>query len=116
MNDYLRLRLANKDASPTYVYLLTHKGTASYSAIFKGDPDKYYGSNENDLNIFILKNHSDDYDQYFQFYFIGVSHADQSLYLFPVREKFFPTTLPTKGDEDVRNAMIQLWTDFARTG
>lgn len=28
----------------------------------------------------------------------------------------FPTTLPTKGEEQVREAMIQMWVDFARTG
>lgn len=48
--------------------------------------------------------------------FTGVAHADQDLYLFPVREKLFPTTLPTEGDEEVRKAMIQMLTDFARTG
>lgn len=33
-----------------------------------------------------------------------------------MREKLFPTTLPTKEDEEMRKAMIQMLTDFARTG
>lgn len=88
MDSYLQLRLNGKNASPTYVYLLTHKGSASYTVLFNGDPDKFY----------------------------GVSHADENFYLFPVRERLFPTTLPTKEDEDVRKAVIQMWIDFARTG
>lgn len=43
MDQYLRMRLSHKEASSTYVYLLTHKGSASYTAIYHGDPDIYYG-------------------------------------------------------------------------
>lgn len=46
MDSYLQLRFAAKDPAPTYVYLFTHKGSASYTALFGGDPDKYYGSHD----------------------------------------------------------------------
>lgn len=41
---------------------------------------------------------------------------DEVIYLFPQRDFLFPTTLPTKEEEQVRKAMVQMWTDFARTG
>lgn len=46
MDSYLQLRLNDKNVPPTYVYLLTHKGSASYTVLFNGDPDTYYGLNE----------------------------------------------------------------------
>lgn len=46
----------------------------------------------------------------------GVAHADEVLYMFPIREAFFSNTLPTKEDEQVREAVVQLFVDFARTG
>lgn len=48
--------------------------------------------------------------------FTGVSHADEMIYLFPVRESLFPYTLPTIEDEQVSEAMTRMWVDFARTG
>lgn len=54
--------------------------------------------------------------KYFKFNLAGVSHADQNLYFFPVRETSFPTTLPTKEDEEMRKALILMWIDFAKTG
>lgn len=38
------------------------------------------------------------------------------IYLFPVRERIFAQSLPTKEDEQIQRAMVQMWTDFARTG
>lgn len=46
----------------------------------------------------------------------GVAHMDEVLYLFPIRKLLFPTTLPTKDEDEVRKAMVNMWTDFARTG
>lgn len=46
----------------------------------------------------------------------GVSHADEVLYMFPRRETIFPHSLPTKEDEEIREAILQLFVDFARTG
>lgn len=43
MDSYLRLRLAHEEAASTFVYLLTPKASASYSELFKGDPDTFYG-------------------------------------------------------------------------
>lgn len=50
--------------------------------------------------------------------FAGVSHSDEELYLFPDRTIFyaFMQTLPTKEEVQVRKAMVEMWTNFARTG
>ncbi|XP_031636223.1 venom carboxylesterase-6-like [Contarinia nasturtii] len=88
MDSYLRMRLSHRDAAPTYVYLLTHKASASFTEIFNGDPETFY----------------------------GVSHADEQLYFFPKREKLFSNSLPTKEDDEMRKSLIQMWVDFARTG
>lgn len=90
MDLYLRLRLAHDDTSQTYVYLLTNMANISFSSLFGGDPNKYY----------------------------GVSHSDEEFHLFPDRELFyaFMYTVPTREELEVRNGMVQMWTDFARTG
>lgn len=50
------------------------------------------------------------------FDFKGISHADEKLYFYPVREKLFSNALPTKEDEIMRESMVQMWVNFARTG
>ncbi|XP_055308049.1 juvenile hormone esterase isoform X2 [Sitodiplosis mosellana] len=88
MDQYLELRLSHKKVAPTYVYLFTHKGSASFTEIFKGGRENYY----------------------------GVSHAEELQYLFPIADGLFISALPTKEDEQVRKAITQLWVNFARTG
>lgn len=46
MDLYLRMRLEHDIASPTFVYLLTHRATASFSEVFLGDPEKFQGSTQ----------------------------------------------------------------------
>lgn len=46
----------------------------------------------------------------------GISHEDETIFLFPMRERRFKTSFPTRDEEQVRKAMLQMWTDFARTG
>lgn len=43
MDIYLQLRLSNT-AAPTYVYLMTHQASASFTDVFHGDPETLYGS------------------------------------------------------------------------
>lgn len=43
MHRYLHQRLAHKNAASTYVYLLTHQASVSFSTVFLGDPEKLYG-------------------------------------------------------------------------
>ena len=46
LDEYLRIRLSSKKKSnigPTYVYLFAHKGAASFTEIFKGDRETFYG-------------------------------------------------------------------------
>ncbi|XP_031628536.1 liver carboxylesterase 1-like [Contarinia nasturtii] len=88
MDSYLRMRLSHRDAAPTYVYLLTHKASISFSEVFNGDPETFY----------------------------GVSHADEQLHFFPISKKLFSNSLPTKEDDELRKSLVQMWVDFARTG
>ena len=43
MDQYLELRLSHKKRAPTYVYLFTHKAAASFTEIFKGGRENYWG-------------------------------------------------------------------------
>lgn len=51
MDWYLQLRFANKSPAPTYVYLFTHKGAASFTEIFQGGPENYFGKNDTIFKI-----------------------------------------------------------------
>lgn len=46
MDAYLRLRLASDQTTPNFAYLFSSKGSISHSAVFSGDPDKYYGTHK----------------------------------------------------------------------
>lgn len=50
MDSFLRMRLAHNDVASTYVYLMTHKASASFSEIFNGDPETFYGNKNNSIN------------------------------------------------------------------
>ncbi|KAL7019624.1 hypothetical protein ACKWTF_011182 [Chironomus riparius] len=88
--DYLHQRLKSNNQDNTYVYLFSHKGSISFSEVFGGDPEKYYGT----------------------------SHLDDLLYLFPIRNAFphFYNSIPTDEDERLRKIMTSLWVNFAKTG
>ncbi|XP_031633820.1 venom carboxylesterase-6-like isoform X2 [Contarinia nasturtii] len=86
MDSYVRMRLAHKEVASNYVYLLSHKASASLSDFFHGDTETIY----------------------------GVCHGDEGIYLFP--HSAFSNSLPTKGDEEMRRTITQLWVDFARNG
>ncbi|KAH8289553.1 hypothetical protein KR054_007143 [Drosophila jambulina] len=90
IDEYMRLRLNQKDAAvaPTYVYLFDHKGAASFSEIFKGERNEFYGA----------------------------CHAEELQYLFPIGRELFVSAVPTRQDLQLRQLMLQLWVSFARTG
>ncbi|XP_030378452.1 venom carboxylesterase-6 isoform X2 [Scaptodrosophila lebanonensis] len=87
IDEYLRLRMAAGKA-PTYVYLFDHKGAASFSEIFKGGHDDYYGA----------------------------CHAEELQYLFPIGRELFVSAVPTQQDLELRQLMLNMWINFARTG
>ncbi|GAB0091519.1 Carboxylic ester hydrolase [Sergentomyia squamirostris] len=90
-DEYLRIRLTKSDrksVGPTFVYLFAHKGSASFTEIFKGGREKYY----------------------------GVCHAEELQYLFPVGKELFVSAIPTKNDIKMRKLITKLWVNFARTG
>ncbi|KAG4076411.1 hypothetical protein HA402_005854 [Bradysia odoriphaga] len=93
MDEYLRIRLlgGNKRTSkpgPTYVYLFSHKGQASFTEIFKGGRENFYGA----------------------------CHAEELQYLFPIGKDLFISAAPTKSDTQIRKAITELWVNFAKTG
>lgn len=87
MNDYLRNRLANQKKDNTFVYLFTHKGSASFTEIFKGGPENHYGT----------------------------AHAEELQYLFPIRKdlSYFFNSIPTEDDKKVSKIITKMWVNFA---
>lgn len=90
MIDYLKLRFSSEKRAATYVYLFTHKGSCSFTEIFKGGAEAYYGT----------------------------SHAEELQYLFPIREdlKYFFNAIPTEEDKLITKMITKLWVDFAYFG
>ncbi|XP_041788891.1 juvenile hormone esterase [Anopheles merus] len=97
MDEYLRIRLLghNKRNSTfkigeTYVYLFAQKASASFTEIFKGGAENYY----------------------------GVCHAEELQYIFPIAKEIpnFQTAIPTEDELEIRRVIIKLWINFARTG
>ncbi|KAJ8916723.1 hypothetical protein NQ315_013927 [Exocentrus adspersus] len=72
---------------PVYYYLFGHRGVASFTKIF--------GGGETDL---------------------GVCHADELQYLFPVGDGLFPDKKPSDDDKKVAQLLTTLWVNFANTG
>lgn len=69
MIDYLKIRFADENRANTFVYLFSHKGSCSFTEIFKGGAESYYGT----------------------------SHAEELQYLFPIRNDlpYFFNSVPT---------------------
>lgn len=91
VEEYLMKRLSaprKAQAGSTYVYLFNHKAPASFTELFKGGFEDYY----------------------------GVCHAEELQYLFPLAEQLFVTAQPTRRDAMLREAMVQMWVNFARIG
>ncbi|KAL7018068.1 hypothetical protein ACKWTF_010617 [Chironomus riparius] len=90
MVDYLKKRFAIKNAAPTYVYLLSHKGASSFTEVFKGGTENFYGT----------------------------VHAEELQYLFPIRKDFhyFFSSIPTEQDKKMTKLMTKLWVNFAYNG
>ncbi|XP_037938711.1 venom carboxylesterase-6 [Teleopsis dalmanni] len=92
IDEYMRIRMnslttGNSNVGPTYVYLFDHKGAASFSELFKGGREDYYGA----------------------------CHAEELQYLFPIGRELFISASPTPFDLEIRNAMTNMWVNFAKT-
>ncbi|KAG5668733.1 hypothetical protein PVAND_016660 [Polypedilum vanderplanki] len=90
MFDNLAYRLRNNNRDNTFVYLFTHKGAASYSELFKGGREKFYGT----------------------------CHADDLIYLFPMQKYnlALANSKPTEEDKKLIQIMTKMWVNFASTG
>lgn len=44
MDQYLRLRFAQKPSAPTYSFLYTHEGASSFTEYYQGDAETNYGA------------------------------------------------------------------------
>lgn len=93
MDEYLRIRLTKSNTvagnvGPTYVYLFAQRTAASFTEIFEGGKEKYY----------------------------GVCHAEELQFLFPIAKDLFVTAIPSPEELQVRKVITELWVNFARTG
>lgn len=92
MDEYLRIRLTKSKAigtvGPTYVYLFAQRTAASFTEIFEGGKENYY----------------------------GVCHAEELQFLFPIAKDLFVTAVPTPEELQVRKVITKLWVNFARFG
>lgn len=86
IDEYLRTRVQSANA-PTYTYVFDHLGSGSAS--------EYFGGNKMKLD--------------------RVCHADELQYLFSW-EEVLPSTVPTQRDIAIREAMVEMWTNFATHG
>ncbi|XP_058064702.1 venom carboxylesterase-6-like [Anopheles bellator] len=98
MDEYIRIRLLTDrtdvtspprtNIGPTYVYLFAQKASASFTEIFEGGKENYY----------------------------GVCHAEELQYIFPIAKDLFVTAVPTEAELKIRRTITRLWVNFARTG
>lgn len=91
MDEYFRIRLGKENkgkVGPTYAYLFNHKASASFTEIFKGGRENYY----------------------------GVSHAEELQFLFPIGKWLFISAVPTEEDLKIRDILVKMWVNFAKTG
>lgn len=87
----LKLRFkqnCNETKSNTFVYLFSHKGSASFSEVLSNGDKTFYGS----------------------------SHMDELLYIFSVMETPKLRSDPTLEDRTLSKYMVKLWVDFATFG
>lgn len=85
-DEFLEMRLTQESAS-TYVYIYDHKAEGSLTEAVGGG-QKYF----------------------------GVCHADELQFLFPMGSALYPTTIPSERDLLMREALIEMWTNFATYG
>nr|XP_029723886.1 venom carboxylesterase-6-like [Aedes albopictus] len=92
MDEYLRIRLTKSNTlgtvGPTYVYLFAQRTAASFTEIFEGGKENYY----------------------------GVCHAEELQFLFPIAKDLFVTAVPTPEELQVRKVITKLWVNFAWFG
>lgn len=50
------------------------------------------------------------------FNFVGVAHAEELQYLFPIGKWLFLSAVPTENDLKIRDLMTQMWVNFASYG
>lgn len=86
----LQKRLLKGNQNNTFIYLFTHKGFASFSEIFGGGKEEFYGT----------------------------GHMDDLLYLFPIHKNLpqFFSSVPNEQDKRLAGIMTKLWVNFAATG
>lgn len=96
MDEYLHIRLEKSNGQkrptttvgPTYVYLFAQRTAASFTEIFEGGKENYY----------------------------GVCHAEELQFLFPIAKDLFVTSIPTPEELQVRKVITKLWVNFAKYG
>ncbi|XP_011185054.2 uncharacterized protein LOC105213718 [Zeugodacus cucurbitae] len=90
IDEYIKQRVEAQNSNqlpPFYVYIFEHRSPSSFSELF-GDSDDYF----------------------------GVCHAEELQYLFPLGLNLFVTSSPTENDIELREALLQMWVNFAKKG
>lgn len=83
MVQFINHRLEARNLQNTFVYLISHKGSASFTTTEE---------------------------------FVGTTHADDLIYLFPLNKNGFINSIPTSEDEELFEYMPMFWTNFAKYG
>lgn len=99
---------------PFYVYLFEHRGPASFSELFKGGREDYYGNNAMMIIVYVIKSTVNLVK--LNYLYLGACHAEELQYLFPVALQLFVSASPTKSDRVLREAMLDMWVNFAKEG
>ncbi|KAL3282161.1 hypothetical protein HHI36_005356 [Cryptolaemus montrouzieri] len=76
----------NVSKKPMFIYLFAHESGGSFSQLS--------GTKE----------------------LLGVSHADELMYLFPIGIRLFPHRKETESDKRITKLMTSMWANFAKTG
>lgn len=84
----LARRLAAAASADTFLYKFNYKGAASLVDLL---------SPQGNANL-------------------GVCHADDLLYLFPIVQNVIPFRKMSAEDKQMQKLMVTMWTNFARTG
>ncbi|XP_054728696.1 venom carboxylesterase-6-like [Anastrepha obliqua] len=91
VDEYIHQRVEAQnslDLPPFYVYIFEHRAPASLTELFEGGSEDFY----------------------------GVCHAEELQYLFPVGLQWFVSATPTEDDVKLREAILQMWVNFATEG
>lgn len=112
-DEYLRKRLSadnRESVAQTFVYLFNHKGPASEVEYFASEREDLYGKK------FLFNVCLQQMIYNVKKFIVGVAHADELQFVFPINKYNFPTAVPTANDLRMRNIFVRMLVNFVQTG